>query len=315
MRQSHYFSRLLLLSGLLIAPVCHAAPVPVTATFSILGDLVHQVGGTHVEVTTLVGADGDAHVYQPSPQAVRILAQSKLLVSNGLGFEGWLERLHESSGFKGEVVVASQGITPLNMAKEEQDVVAHDSATGAEGEEPHQHGAFDPHAWNDPVNVLIYIDNITQGLSRVDPEHQADYAANAAAYKMRLQAMDGAFKARFAALPESRRKAITSHDAFGYLAHAYHLTLLAPQGLSTEAEPSAAQVAILIRQIRQQHIPALFVENISDPRLMEQISRETKVTIGGKLYSDALSGPQGEAPDYLALLNHNLSTLLKALEP
>ena len=305
----HFFSRLALLSGLLMSGAAYAEPVPVTATFSILGDLVQQVGGSHVEVSTLVGADGDAHVYQPTPQAVRTLAKSKLLVSNGLAFEGWLERLHESSGFTGTVVVASQGVKPLAMTEEEEHAEEH------EHEADHHHGAVDPHAWNDPANVLIYIDNITQGLIKVDPAHQADYTANATAYKARLRAIHEQFSARFAALPTSRRIAITSHDAFGYLAHAYHLTLLAPQGLSTEAEPSAAQVAQLIRQIRQQQIPALFVENISDPRLMEQISRETQVTIGGKLYSDALSGPNGDAPDYLTLLTHNLDTLLKALEP
>ena len=310
MRRLKLFSRLGLLGALLMNGVSYAEPVPVTATFSILGDLVQQVGGSHVTVSTLVGADGDAHVYQPSPQAVRTLAQSRLLVSNGLGFEGWLERLHESSGFKGTQVIASQGVIPLAMTEAEEQEEAH-----GHDDEDHHHGAVDPHAWNDPANVLIYIDNIAKGLIKVDPAHQADYTANATAYKARLQAVHEQFSARFAALPPARRMAITSHDAFGYLAHAYHLTLLAPQGLSTEAEPSAAQVAQLIRQIRQQQVPALFVENISDPRLMEQISRETQVTIGGKLYSDALSSPKGDAPDYLALMNHNLDTLLKALEP
>ena len=309
MRRLNLFSRLGLLGAVLMNGVSYAEPVPVTATFSILGDLVQQVGGSHVTVNTLVGADGDAHVYQPSPQAVRTLAKSKLLVSNGLGFEGWLERLHDSSGFSGTQVIASQGVKPLAMTEEEEQEEAHGHDEG------HHHGAVDPHAWNDPANVLIYIDNIAKGLIKVDPAHQADYTANATAYKARLQAVHEKFSARFAALPPERRMAITSHDAFGYLAHAYHLTLLAPQGLSTEAEPSAAQVAQLIRQIRQQQVPALFVENISDPRLMEQISRETQVTIGGKLYSDALSGPNGDAPDYLALMNHNLDTLLKALEP
>jgi len=309
MKRLNLFSRLGLIGALMASAFSYAEPVPVTATFSILGDLVKQVGGTHVTVSTLVGPDGDAHVYQPSPQAVRTLANSKLLVSNGLGFEGWLERLHESSGFNGTQVIASQGVKPLAMTEEEEHEEEHEHDAG------HHHGAVDPHAWNDPANVLIYIDNIAKGLIEVDPAHQADYTANATAYKAHLRAIHDRYSARFTALPSTRRLAITSHDAFGYLAHAYHLTLLAPQGLSTEAEPSAAQVAQLIQQIRQQQVPALFVENISDPRLMEQISRETQVTIGGKLYSDALSGPDGEAPDYLALMTHNLDTLLKALEP
>ena len=304
MCRMRFFSSLLGLSVLLSGSMLHAQePLQVTATFSILGDLIQQVGGDKVHVTTLVGPDGDAHVYQPSPQDVRTLAQSKLLVSNGLGFEGWLDRLAQSSGFKGTSVVASQGITPLHRSAEH-------------GDDGHQHqGDMDPHAWNDANNVLVYVDNIAQGLGQADPANAALYAANAASYKAQVMQLDMRYKIRFNALPEAHRKAITSHDAFGYLAHAYHLTLLAPQGMNTDAEPSAAQVANLIRQIRQQKIPALFVENISDPRLMEQIASETQVKIGGKLYSDALSGPQGEAPSYLAFLEHNLSTLLKALEP
>ncbi len=294
------------LSALLFGSLSHAQePLQVTATFSILGDLIQQVGGDKVHVTTLVGPDGDAHVYQPSPQDVRTLARSQLLVSNGLGFEGWLDRLAQSSGFKGTAVVATQGIKPLHRSEEDEE---------HEGDHPH-HGDTDPHAWNDANNVLVYVDNIAQGLAKVDPANAALYAANAASYKAQVAQLDMRYKIRFNALPEARRKAITSHDAFGYLAHAYHLSLLAPQGMNTDAEPSAAQVANLIRQIRQQKIPALFVENISNPRLMEQIANETKVKIGGKLYSDALSGPKGEAPTYLAFLEHNLSTLLKALEP
>ena len=304
MTRLRIFASALSLAALLLGqPVqAESTPLPVTATFSILGDLVQQVGGDKVHVTTLVGPDGDAHVYQPSPQDVRTLAQSHLLVSNGLGFEGWLDRLAQSSGFKGTTVVASHGITPLHRSEEHED--GHD-----------HHGDSDPHAWNDANNVLIYVDNIAQGLADADPANAALYAANAASYKAQVMQLDMRYKIRFNALPEARRKAITSHDAFGYLAHAYHLTLLAPQGMNTDAEPSAAQVANLIRQIRQQNIPALFVENISDPRLMEQIARETQVKIGGKLYSDALSGPKGDAPTYLAFLEHNLSTLLKALEP
>lgn len=311
-----HFSRHLLLAPLLLAGslgAAWAAPLPVVATFSILGDLAHQVGGDHVQVTTLVGADGDAHVYQPTPQDIRRVAQAKVLLSNGLGFEGWLDRLGDSAGFKGERIVASQGIHAQSMQEEEEGHGHDDHAQAAH--DGHGHSITDPHAWNNPANVLIYIDNIAKGLSQADPANAADYQANAARYKQQLTSAAAAFTARFAALPAERRIAITSHDAFGYLAQAFHLTLLSPQGLSTDAEPSAAQVAQLIRQIRQQKAPALFVENISDPRLMEQIARETGTRIGGKLYSDALSGPQGDAPTYLAMMQHNLSTLLKALEP
>ena len=295
--------------GLLVSPLA-LAKVPVTATFSILGDLVQQVGGDQVSVSMLVGPNGDAHVYQPTPQDIRTLAQSKLLVSNGLGFEGWLERLDSASGFKGVKVVASQGIQPRHMAEEEEEGSEHEH----EAEGHHHHGGLDPHAWNDPANVLVYVDNIVRGLSQVDPEHANLYQQNAARYKAQLQKLDADYRARFAQLPAERRRAITSHDAFGYLAQAYQLTLIGAQGLSTESEPSAAMIAGLIRQIRDEKIPALFIENISNPTLIQQIERETQARVGGELYSDALSPAGGAAASYQAMLEHNLSTLLAALE-
>ena len=299
----------LLTLGLLVSPLA-LAKVPVTATFSILGDLVQQVGGDQVSVSMLVGPNGDAHVYQPTPQDIRTLAQSKLLVSNGLGFEGWLERLDSASGFKGVKVVASQGIQPRHMAEEEEEGSEHEH----EAEGHHHHGGLDPHAWNDPANVLVYVDNIVRGLSQVDPEHANLYQQNAARYKAQLQKLDADYRARFAQLPAERRRAITSHDAFGYLAQAYQLTLIGAQGLSTESEPSAAMIAGLIRQIRDEKIPALFIENISNPTLIQQIERETQARVGGELYSDALSPAGGAAASYQAMLEHNLRTLLAALE-
>ena len=299
----------LLILGLSLSPLA-LAKVPVTATFSILGDLVQQVGGDQVSVSTLVGPNGDAHVYQPTPQDIRTLAHSKLLVSNGLGFEGWLERLDSASGFKGVKVVASQGIQPRHMAEEEEEGSEHEH----EAEGHHHHGGLDPHAWNDPANVLVYVDNIVRGLSQVDPEHANLYQQNAARYKAQLQKLDADYRARFAQLPAERRRAITSHDAFGYLAQAYQLTLIGAQGLSTESEPSAAMIAGLIRQIRDEKIPALFIENISNPTLIQQIERETQARVGGELYSDALSPAGGAAASYQAMLEHNLSTLLAALE-
>ena len=299
----------LLTLGLLVSPLA-LAKVSVTATFSILGDLVQQVGGDQVSVSMLVGPNGDAHVYQPTPQDIRTLAQSKLLVSNGLGFEGWLERLDSASGFQGVKVVASQGIQPRHMAEEEEEGSEHEH----EAEGHHHHGGLDPHAWHDPANGLVYVDNIARGLSQVDPEHANLYQQNAARYKAQLQKLDADYRARFAQLPAERRRAITSHDAFGYLAQAYQLTLIGAQGLSTESEPSAAMIAGLIRQIRDEKIPALFIENISNPTLIQQIERETQARVGGELYSDALSPAGGGAATYQAMLEHNLSTLLAALE-
>jgi zinc/manganese transport system substrate-binding protein len=274
----------------------------VIASFSVLGDIVSQVGGGRIDLVTLVGPDGDAHVFQPSPADAEAVAGAAVLVVNGLGFEGWMERLIEASGTRAVVVTASEGVTPI------------DFVAGAEDHD-HDHGTFDPHAWQNAANVLIYIANIERGLAAADPEGAATYKANAAAYAAQVQAVDAEIRAAIASLPEDRRNIVTSHDAFGYFAAAYGLTVLAPQGISTEAEASARDVAALITQIRTQKIGAVFVENIADPRLLEQIAAETGARIGGTLYSDALSGPDGPAATYLDMMRNNISQLVAALTP
>jgi len=275
------------------------AKLKVLATFSILGDLVRNVGGERVEVTTLVGPNSDAHVYAPAPADAKKVADAKLVIVNGLGFEGWMNRLVKASGSNAPVVVASKGIKERKMPG------------GGHG---HDHaGAADPHAWQSVANAKVYIGNIRDALITADAAGKHTYEANAAAYLVKLDALDQEIKAAISAIPADRRRIITSHDAFGYFQVAYGVEFIAPQGVSTEAEPSARDVARIITQIKKQKIPAVFLENISDARLMERIARETGARIGGKLYSDALTDGNGDAPSYLDLMRHNIKTLSAAL--
>ncbi len=296
-------------------PAFAADRITVVASFSILGDLARQVGGENVDVVTLVGPDGDVHLYEPSPADVRTLADARLLIFNGLGLEGWLPRLVEASGFGGIQITASDGIVPLQGEGAEDEHHADDVHTEGQPREDgkHHHGAFDPHAWQDLANGVIYVRNIADALAKADPDHAETYQARAAAYSSRLSALHEKLKADFAAIPASRRKIVTSHDAFGYFGQAYGIAFLAPEGVSTESEASARDVARIIDQIRAEKLAAVFVENISDERLIRQIARETDAEIGGRLYSDALSGENGPAPDYVSMFEYNASQLLSAL--
>jgi len=271
--------------------------LPVVASFSILGDFVREIGGERVSVTQLVGPDGDAHVYSPTPADAKTVAGAKLVVVNGLKFEGWLTRLVKSSGTKATVATASTGITPLKMADDHG----------------HGHGGEDPHAWQSVANAKLYVGNVRDALIAADPAGKVAYEANAAAYLAKLGALEAEIKATVARIPADRRKAITSHDAFGYFAKAYGIEFIAPQGVSTEAEASAKDVGRIIRQIKAQKVPAVFLENITNPRLAEQIARESGAKIGGRLYSDALSAESGPARTYIAMMKHNISQIEKAL--
>ena len=268
------------------------------ASFSILGDMVRQVGGDRVEVVTLVGPDGDAHVFSPTPADAKMLAGADVFFVNGLGFEGWMERLEKSSGFKGKTIVASEGVKPRTMVEEE-------------GGTPET--ITDPHAWQDLANGKIYVANIRDGLIAADPDGKAVYEANAAKYLDAIAKEGEAVKEAIGKLPPERLRIITSHDAFGYFGAAYGLEIIAPEGVSTESEASAQDVAKIIRQIKAEKIPAVFIENITDHRLLDQIARETGAKIGGTLYSDALSGPDGPASTYLDMFRHNVGTLTAAL--
>lgn len=280
----------------------------VVASFSILADMAGRVGGDKVEVTSLVGPNGDAHVYEPSPADAKTIAEADLIVVNGLGFEGWFERLVEASGYKGPVVTASDGVKAARMEEKDEHAEA-----GHEEDHDHDHGAFDPHAWQDAANAAIYVENIAKALCAADKSGCETYTSNAAAYAADLKALDAEIKAAVARVPEDRRTVIMSHDAFGYFARAYGIAVRAPEGVSTDSEASAKDVAKLIAQIGEKKAAALFVENVSDPRLIEQISRETGLSIGGELYSDALSGPSGPARTYVEMMRHNARLLTEAM--
>jgi len=270
--------------------------VRVVATFSILADLVRNVGGDDVDVASLVGPNGDAHAYSPSPADAKRLAEARLVLVNGLGFEGWIERLVKASGTKAAMVTASKGVKPRQMA-----------------DDGHDHGKSDPHAWQSVANAKIYVANIRDALVKAHPDGKATYEANAAAYVAKLDALDNEIKSTVAAIPAERRKIITTHDAFGYFAAAYGMQFIAPQGVSTESEVSARDVAKIIRQIKAQTIPAVFMENVTDQRLMNRIAEESGAKVGGKLYSDALSEPGGPATSYLDMMRSNLKELRVAL--
>jgi zinc/manganese transport system substrate-binding protein len=289
---------------LTVAATCFAFPaaaqekLPVVATFSILGDFVQNVGGSRIALTTLVGPDGDAHVYSATPADAKKVSDAKVVFTNGLGFEGWMERLVKASGTKAPLAVATKGIKPRAMGSGQGHGHSHET---------------DPHAWQSVANVKTYVANIRDALISADPTGKAEYEANAAAYVAKLDALEKDIRSSVATVPQARRKIITSHDAFGYFRAAYGVEFIAPQGVSTETEASARDVARIIRQIKAQKIPAVFLENVSDPRLVRRISDETGAKIGGTLFSDALSGPQGPAPTYIDMMRHNLQQLTDAL--
>lgn len=322
--------------------------LPVVATFSILGDLVHVVGQDRVAITTLVGPDGDTHVFHPTPQHADAVGKARLVFANGLGFEGWMDRLMEAVDFKGTTVTVSDGITVLKAG--EDDGYGHDEHDRHKGghddhkdhadeskqghaakdnhghkenhgnkedhashPDAHDHGEIDPHAWHDIANIKIYVTNIAEALSKADPEGRADYERNREAYIVQLDALEMELRQALAATRGAPHRVAVPHDAFAYFARAYGVQFVALQGLSTEAEVSAKDVANLIRGIRAEAVNAIFVENLADTRLVEQVQRETDVVIGGTLYSGALSGPDGPAPSYIALMRHNIRTLMAAL--
>jgi zinc/manganese transport system substrate-binding protein len=285
-------------------PAAAQQKLRVIVSFSILGDVVAHVGGPHVEVVTLVPAMGDAHVFQPTPGDARTVATAGLLVSHGLNFEPWLDRLVAASDYRGPRIVASAGIRPRRM--------------GGHGHAGHDHGPAggmvdDPHLWHDLRRMPAYVATIAEGLAAADSVHAQDYRRRAAAYAAELAALDDWAEAQFASLPVAYRKAITQHDAFGYLAERFRIEFLAPQGATTQAEASAETVGRLIRQIKRERVQALFFENIANPRLIEQIAREAKVKVGGRLYSDALSPPGGEADSFVKMYRLNVTRLVEAM--
>lgn len=289
-----------LLAVLTVAtPALAQDKLKVLATFSILADMVSNVGGDRVEVTALVGPNSDGHVYSPAPADARKVADARVVITNGLGFEGWMGRLLKASGTKAQPVVATKGVKVRKQAG------GHSHG--------HSHGQTDAHAWQSVANAKIYVGNIRDALIAADPAGKAAYTANAAAYVEKLDALDKEVRDAVAGIPKDRRRIITSHDAFGYFQQAYGIEFIAPQGVSTESEASAKDVARIITQIKRQKIPAVFLENVTDPRLIQRIAQESGARVGGKLYSDALTDAKGDAPTYIDMIRHNIKQIASAL--
>ena len=279
-------------------PAFAQAKPKVVATFSILGNLVSEVAGERIELSVLVGADTDAHTYQPRPADARLLAGAQAMVSNGLGYEGWIDRLARAAPFKGRGIVASDGVATLPGGPS----VGHD----------HGHAA-DPHCWQDVARARRYVTNIADGLAAADLANAAFYRERGQGYDRRLAELDQWVKAEIAKVPAAQRRAITGHESFRYFAAAYGVQFLAPRGFTTDSDPSAKDVATLIRQAREQKIKALFIENMSNPGLIDQIARESGAVVGPRLYSDALSAPGGPAPTYEAMMRYNVAALVAGM--
>lgn len=305
MLRRSFIRTLALITVLAPATVAQAQEkLKVVTSFSILADFAHNVGGDRVDVATLVGPGGDAHVYTPTPADARSVAAAKLVIVNGLGFEGWLARLVKSAGNKATVATATTGIAPRK-----DKAAAHDH----KHKHSHDHDDADPHAWQSVANAKVYVANVRDALIAADAVGAATYRANAEAYLTKLDALDREVRDAVAKLPAERRKVISTHDAFGYFADAYGIAFIAPQGVSTEAEATARDVARIIAQIKKDKIPAVFLENVSDPRLMRRIAQESGARLGGTLFSDSLTDEKGPAPTYIDMIRYNIKALTSAL--
>lgn len=282
----------------------HAAtPLKVVTSFSILADIIEQVGGERTQVSALVGVDADAHAWSPRPSDARQVLDADVVIANGLGFDSWIERLAASTGQR-KLVIAAEGI----------DALEHDDNHN-HAHHGHDHGPLDPHAWQNPANARTYARNIAQALITADPAGEAHYRERLARYDAELAALDADIRQGFAQIPADRRKVVTSHDAFAYFGDAYDLQFLAAAGVGNRSEISAAAMARLIRQIRREKVAVVFIENVNDPRLIERIANEGGAKVGGTLYSDALSGPDGPAPTYVKMMRHNAETIFAGIQP
>jgi len=294
------FSRRLLLSAALPALLA-ASTVPasaetlkVVASFTVLADVVKQVGGDHVSVTSLVGPNGDPHEFEPSPADAKHLKAAQVTFVSGEGLEGWMDRLITASGYKGTPVTASEGINTRTMEEDGKTVT-------------------DPHVWNSPVNVKIWVANIEKALSSADPADAAAFKANAERYTKTLDELDAYAHKKFDGVADDHRKVLTSHDAFGYFGREYKVSFLAPLGVSTETEASAADVAKLIEQIKAEHVKTYFFENSNDPRLVKQVAKATGAEPGGELYVESLSDAKGPAPTYEKMFRYNVDQIATAM--
>ncbi|RMV92434.1 Cation ABC transporter, periplasmic cation-binding protein [Pseudomonas caricapapayae] len=277
------------------ATLAQAKPLEAVASFTVIADMVSTVGGDRVHVKSLIGPNGDPHVYEPTPSDAQALKNADLAFVSGLHLEGWMDRLIKASGYKGKPVVLSEGVKTRSMDEDGKRIV-------------------DPHAWNSAANGVIYVRNIIAALKKADPEGASVYQANGDRYIVELQQLDIYARDQIHSIPSAKRKILTSHDAFGYFGDAYGVTFLSPLGLSTESEASAADVSKLIRQIKAEHVSAYFFENSSDPRLVKQIAEASGAQPGGELYVESLSPADGPAPTYAKMFRYNVDTLTTAMK-
>jgi len=285
----------LLIGAMSAAPLAMAKELSAVASFTVLADIVKNVGGEHVQVKSLVGPNGDPHTFEPTPQDSQALAQADVVFVSGLGMEGWMDRLVTASGYKGKVNVASAGIDTRSMEEEGKRIT-------------------DPHAWNSMHNGARYATNVMNALIAADPQDAAYFRQRGAAYIAQLNQLDSWAEKTFAAIPQAKRKVLTSHDAFGYFGQRYHVTFLAPQGFSTESEASAGDMASLINQLKAEKIKTYFIENQTDPRLVKQIATETGAEPGGELYPEALSAADGPAASYVDAFRHNVTVIANSMK-
>jgi zinc/manganese transport system substrate-binding protein len=274
--------------------MAQARQLEAVASFTVIADMVQNVGGDRVHVTSLIGPNGDPHVYEPSPADAQALKKADVAFVSGLHLEGWMDRLIKASGYKGQPVVLSSGIKTRSMEEDGQRIT-------------------DPHAWNSAANAVIYVRNIVAALQKADPDGASVYQANGERYSTQLQELDAYARAQIQTIPAAQRKVLTSHDAFGYFGDAYGVTFLSPLGFSTESEASAADVGKLIRQIKAEHVSAYFFENSGDPRLVKQIAQASGAQPGGELYVEALSPAGGPAASYVQMFRYNVDQMVKAM--
>jgi len=267
----------------------------VVATFSVLGDLVKIVAGDSVEVVTLVGPDGDAHTFEPTPKDGVSLAEADVIFENGVGFEAWLDKLYSSSKSKAKRVVVSEGLRLRTLENE-----------------------HDPHLWHDVKNAIHMVGVIRDKLAEADPPNADKYRANAAAYLDRLNTLDAWVVEKVGTLPKAKRKLVTSHDTFGYFADRYGFEVVGSglESVSTEAsDPSPAAFAKLVGEIKAAKVPAIFAENVHNPKLMERLAKEAGVKVAPPLFTDALGKPGSEGDTYEKMMRYNVSTIMDALKP
>ncbi len=295
----------------------HEHDLHVVVTYSILGDFVRNVVGDddHIEVTVLVGADGDAHTYEPTPSDAEALLEADVQFENGLMFESWLNDLYQASGSEALRVVAALGIVPLEFEGEHGHEHEGEAEHSEEEAHDHEHGEFDPHIWHDPNNAIIMVENVRDALMTLDPDHAAMFQANAAAYIAELETLDAFIREQVATIPEAQRILFTNHDTFGYFASQYGFIVDSALGsLSTEvADPSAGEVAELITEIQESGVPAIFAENIAGTDLMQQIADNAGVILAPTLYTDALGAEGTPGATYLEMVRYNVTTIVEAL--